>query len=239
MLNTVIVLILLKRIRQKVRGKSGHRLCSVIRGNKWETWQKMWVCIYSWDRASHSQLDGGCWAQSLQQLDFTKPQPGSQGLPVPEPWFGSSSPGKGRIPAEAEQTLAGSFSQHSLTALSGILPNHNNGTGPEPQRQSTTQVRNLLLGKCGFGAFERIKVGEVLAKQIYRISNLIHRGSGTLLAKDSSFQLKFHPVSSTRFTCCSSSDLRWSWERHLPCAGPNIWSFLINQYGNENFHIFR
>lgn len=69
-LNAVIVLILLKQIRQKVRGKSGHRLCSVIRGNKWETWQKMWVCIYSWNRASHSQLDWSCWAWSLQQLEF-------------------------------------------------------------------------------------------------------------------------------------------------------------------------
>lgn len=98
MLNTVIVLILLKQIGQKVRRKSGHKLCSVIRGNKLETWQKMWVCIYSWDRASCSQLDWSCWAWSLQQLDFrTRHWPGSQGLPGPEPAL-AAAPQEGQDP---------------------------------------------------------------------------------------------------------------------------------------------
>lgn len=227
----VIVLILLKQIRQKVRGKSGHRLCSVIMGNKWETWQKMWVCIYSWARASRSQLGWSCWAWSLQQLEKAPAWlPGAskartqvwQQLPRKrqDPCRGRADPWREPLPAL--------WLLRPLPALSGNLPNHSNGTGPEAQGQSTTRVSGLLVGKCGFGGFGKWKICEVLAKQIYRISDLIHRSNGTLLAKDSGFQVKFHPVSSTRFTRCRSSDLRWSWGRYIPCAVSNICTFHIN-----------
>uniref|UniRef100_A0A8C3QSG0 Phosphoinositide phospholipase C n=1 Tax=Cyanoderma ruficeps TaxID=181631 RepID=A0A8C3QSG0_9PASS len=68
-----------------------------------------------------------------------RPQPGSQGLPMPEPWLGSSSPGKGRIPAEAEQTLGGSQHSWLLRCMSSM--------------QAGTQMIKLRGGSKGLVRF--------------------------------------------------------------------------------------
>lgn len=131
---------------------------------------------------------------------------------------------KGRIPAEQSRPCRELLP--TLLALKGTAcpawgAAKPTGMGPETQRQSTTQGR----GNVGLGDLEGEKsVRFLLRKSIGSVAYSIEAVGPCWPRIPLS---RWNSVSSTRFKCCRSSDLRWSWERSIPCAGSTIWTVHI------------